>query len=192
MTERSRFDRAWPSLVALFGTIAVVLALLWAFGDDGAPAGENDDLAVEGEQPDEDVEMSDEDEGTGEGEAEASPEETEPPPEPVTAPPELRSPVAILNSTTVPGLAASAQQMLQEGGWEVPATDNYSGELSETTIFYPEEAMRESAEALAAQFPEIGAVEPTIAGLTRQRLVLILTDDWAETYGGEEPSGDTG
>ncbi|NIR41856.1 MAG: hypothetical protein GWN07_39010, partial [Actinobacteria bacterium] len=66
---------------------------------------------------------------------------------------------------------------------------NYSGELTETTIFYPDESLLESAEALAAQFPEIGAVEPTIAGLARNRLVLIVTSDWAETHGdGEQPA----
>lgn len=197
MTERSRFNRAWPSLVALFGTIAVVLALLWAFGDDSPPASEEGDLVAEDEQPDEAAEATAEPTSEGGGETEqgddqATPDATEPTTDPVTAPPELRSPVAILNSTSVPNLAAHAEQVLEEGGWDVPAIDDYSGAVAETTIFYPDESMRESAEALAAQFPEIGAVEPTIGGLTRQRLVLILTSDWAETYGNGEQAGDAG
>lgn len=185
MTERSRFDRAWPSLVALFGTVAVVLVLLWAFGDDSTPASEDEDVVAEDEQANGD----DEEDAGEESEPEASPSETEPASEPVTAPPDVRSPVAILNSTSVNGLAAGAQQLLEDGGWEVPAITDYSGELAETTIYYPEESMLESAEALAAQFPEIGAVEPTIEGLTRQRMVLILSSDWAETYGSEEQAG---
>lgn len=190
MTERTRFDRAWPSLVALFGTIAVVLALLWAFGDEGAPASEEGETVAEGEQPEE---AGATDEGGADTEADdqatATPEATEPASEPETAPPELRSPVGILNATSVPGLAAEAQQLLEQGGWEVPAIANYSGELTETTIYYPDESLLESAEALAAQFPEIGAVEPTIAGLARNRLVLIVTSDWAETHGnGEQPA----
>lgn len=191
MTERTRFDRAWPSLVALFGTIAVVLALLWAFGDEGAPASEEGETVAEGEQPEE-AGATDEDaaaDAEADDQATATPEATEPASEPETAPPELRSPVGILNATSVPGLAAEAQQLLEQGGWEVPAIANYSGELTETTIYYPDESLLESAEALAAQFPEIGAVEPTIAGLARNRLVLIVTSDWAETHGnGEQPA----
>ena len=43
---------------------------------------------------------------------------------------------------------------------------------------------RASAEALAAQFPvEIARVAPTIAGLTTQRLVLIVAEDYVEAIG---------
>ncbi|MFW6090595.1 MAG: LytR C-terminal domain-containing protein [Actinomycetota bacterium] len=189
MTERSRFDRAWPSLVALFGTIAVVLVLLWAFGDDGALVAEDGDIVEEDDQQAEDDEDGDDEDGAADDTASPTPEPTEPASEPVTAPAELRSPVGILNATSVPGLAADAEQLLEEGGWEVPAISNYSGELAETTIYYPDESLLESAEALAAQFPEIGAVEPTIGGLARDRLVLVVTSDWAETYGdGDAPA----
>ena len=61
----------------------------------------------------------------------------------------------------------------------MPATDTYTDDIAVTTVYYPPGA-EESAQALAAQFPEIQAVEPTIPGLTSSRLVLILADDYAE------------
>jgi len=98
------------------------------------------------------------------------------------APPELRSDVGILNATDVSGLAHAAREALEAGGWRVPATDTYSGDIEVTTVYYPP-GEQESAQALAAQFPEIKAVEPTIEGLTSIRLVLILADDYAEAVG---------
>jgi LytR cell envelope-related transcriptional attenuator len=166
VTFRDRLDRVWPSLVALLGTVAVVFGLLAVFGNDGESSG--DDAAAS-------------DPGTTVPTTSA--EGTAPPPEtpsaPVTAPPELRAEVGILNGTDVSGLAAQAQEVLEAGGWPVPATDTYTGDIAVTTVYYPPGA-EESAQALAAQFPEIQAVEPTIPGLTSSRLVLILADDYAE------------
>jgi hypothetical protein len=154
----------WPSLVALLGTVAVVLGLLTVFGNNGEPAGDDGVAAA--------------DTGT------LAPTSTggtaqETPAAPVTAPPELRGEVGILNGTDVEGLASQAQEELEAGGWPVPAIDTYSGDIKVTTVYYPPGA-QESAQALAAQFLEIKAVEPTIPGLTSVRLVLILADDYAE------------
>lgn len=188
VTERSRFDRAWPSLLALVGTIAVVLALLWAFGSDidpnrtdDEPVAEDGDLAEEGAV---DEGATDEPEtDSGEQTAEETPEEeSEPPSEPVTAPPELRTPVGILNATSVSGLAGRAQERLEEGGWSVPAIDSTSREIEATTVYYPS-GLEESAEALRAQFPEIARTAPTEPGLAQDRLVVILGQDYADAVG---------
>ncbi len=168
MTVRERFDRVWPSLVALLGTVAVVAGLLVLFGGDVEPSGPDDDPAAQGTDG---ATPAPTDEGT-----------SAPPAAPVTAPPELREDVAILNATDVTGLAARAEEQLVAGGWSVPAIDTYGGDLAETTIFYPE-GMEESAQALAAQFPVIKQVSPTIAGLTTERLVLIVAADYAEAVG---------
>ena len=169
MTVRERFDRAWPSLVALLGTVAVVAGLLVLFGGDVEPSSSDDPAAdVNTPAPTEVV---------------TPPAGETAPAAPVTAPAELREDVAILNGTDVTGLAAEAQQQLEAGGWTVPAIDTYTGTIAETTIFYPE-GMQDSAEALAAQFPvEIAQVAPTIAGLTTQRLVLIVAEDYVEAIG---------
>jgi hypothetical protein len=165
---RDRLDRVWPSLVALLGTVAVVFGLLTVFGNDGAPAGGDDAAAGTGTPA-----------PTESANGTASTVTT---PAPVTAPPELRAEVGILNATEVDGLADQASEALEAGGWTVPATDSYSGEIDVTTVYFPP-GMEESARALAAQFPEIKAVEPTIEGLTSVRLVLIVADDYAEAVG---------
>ena len=167
MTFRDRLDRVWPSLVALLGTVAVVFGLLAVFGNDGEPSGGDDAAAAD----------------TGTAAPTTSAQGTAPAPEtpsaPVTAPPELRAEVGILNGTDVSGLAAQAQEVLEAGGWPVPATDTFTGDIAVTTVYFPP-GEEESAQALAAQFPEIQAVEPTIPGLTSSRLVLILADDYVQ------------
>jgi LytR cell envelope-related transcriptional attenuator len=152
--------------VALLGTVAVVFGLLTLFGNNGAPAGD-DDAAAGASTPAPTT--------SADGTTPAQPDPTEA----VTAPPELRGEVGVLNATGVPGLAGRAQEALEAGGWPVPATDTYSGDVDVTTVFYPP-GEEETARALAAQFPQIKAVEPTIEGLTTSRLVLILADDYAE------------
>jgi hypothetical protein len=168
VTFRDRLDRVWPSLVALLGTVAVVLGLLVVFGGQNA-LDSGDDLATA---------------GSGTPSQTTSADGTAPPTPaaPVTAPPELRGEVGILNATEVDGLAGQARDALEAGGWPVPATDTYRGEIEVTTVYYPP-GEQESAQALAAQFPEIKAVEPTIEGLTSRRLVLILGDDYAAAVG---------
>ncbi len=168
MTVRERLDRVWPSLVALLGTVAVVAGLLVLFGEDGDSADDAETVA-------ESTQTSSPDPSAGA----ATPPTDGPPPTPVTAPPELRGRVGILNATDVTGLASSAQERLEAGGWEVPVIDTYSQSLATTTVFYPD-GMQESAEALAAQFPEITQVEPTTASLTTQWLVLVVGDDYVE------------
>ncbi len=153
--------------MALLGTVAVVIGLLMVFGNDGAPAGDDNAAAAGSGTP----------VPTTSADGTAPAEET--PAAPVTAPPELRREVGILNATDVNGLASQARELLEKGGWEVPAVDTYSGDMGVTTVFYPP-GEQESAQALAAQFPEIRAVEPTIPGLTSIRLVLILADDFTE------------
>jgi hypothetical protein len=167
MTVRERLDRVWPSLVALLGTAAVVGGLLVLFGEDVGPDDDADTVAQTSPT------------ATAEPTAEGSPGSDGPPPTPVTAAPELREPVGILNATDVTGLARRAQERLEAGGWEVPVVDTYSQALASTTVYYPD-GLQESAEALAAQFPEITQVEPTLPNLTTQWLVLVVGDDYVE------------
>lgn len=167
--------------MALVGTVAVVLALLWAFGGDLESDPEQEDVAAAEESGSGDDPSETDEEAGGEDDGGA----TEPPPEPVTAPPELRLPVGILNATAVPGLAGRAQARLQDGGWTVPAIGDYSQGVEASTVFFPP-GMEESAEALRAQFPEIARVEPTIAGLAQDRLIVILGDDYADAVDDQE------
>lgn len=210
MTDGTFLSRAWPSIVALVGTVAVVIGLLFLFGDDGSGGDDNTvageesatgDEAVSGENSEGDAATADPDaeptEGSGDGEPSGDSEESgdgedaDAPATPVEAPPELRTPVGILNATDITGLASGAQERFIDGGWEVPVTTNYSGEVEGTTVYYPTNELRESAEALQAQFPEIRFVEPrpSDSNLTTERILVILAEDYAEAVGAIEESG---
>lgn len=179
MTTGTRFDRAWPSLVALVGTIGVVAGLLWLFGGELEPRDPEDDVPVESaEEADVDEEVDDDEAEPDEAEPTEEEQPTEPA-DPVTAPPELREIVGILNGTSITGLAGRAQERFQAGGWTVPAIDTTSREVAATTVYYPA-GMEESARALMGQFPEITEAEPTAPGLAADRLIVILADDYAE------------
>jgi hypothetical protein len=76
---------------------------------------------------------------------ESAPAETEPPGEVDTA-----AEVTVLNGTTTSGLAGGATERLRGEGWTVPVADNYRGEETyPTTVFYPDEELAATAEAVA-------------------------------------------
>lgn len=164
------------------GTVAVVLALLWAFGGDLDPAPEEEGLTADEADVSDDTGSDDAGGDSAEDGDDGDSGDTEPPGEPVEAPPELRQNVGILNATSVQGLASRAQERFESGGWVVPAIGSYSQSIDTSTIYYPS-GMEESAEALQAQFPEITRIEPTIPGLAQDRLVVILAQDYADAVG---------
>ena len=198
---RERLERLWPSLVALVGTVAVVAGLLWVFGgdvEDSTP----DDISADAAEPDGEGgaggdgsdNTATDDTSTSDPTADPADDPTDEPTdgddepddaEPSTAPPELREPVGIANQTDVVGLEELARERLQEGGWEVPAVSGFVGDVPETTVYYPE-GQQDAAEALAAQFPEIGRVMPTFEGINNTRLVVILVDDYVDEVGEPE------
>lgn len=165
------------------GTVAVVLGLLYFFGDDTSDPG--DDPVAD------DTRNSTTDSPSTPATSEATQDPTSDPTSdptqagPVTAPPEVRVPVGVLNNTNIAGLAASAQQRFEAGGWEVVGiTDLRSVTIEESTIFYPTEDTREAAEAFAAQFPEIGRVEPRGSmPISSQHPVVVLGEDYDEESG---------
>jgi len=201
---RERMERLWPSLVALVGTVGVVAALLWMFGgdvDDSTP----EDISADAAGPDGEGGADGGDSGTTNDDAATSHPTDEPTDEPTdgetddtdpddsdsddteasTAPPELREPVGIANQTDVEGLEDLARDRLEEGGWEVAAVSGFTGNVPETTVYYPE-GQEEAAEALAAQFPEIGRVMPTFEGINNTRLVVVLVEDYVDEVGEPE------
>ncbi len=192
-----RLGRIWPSLVALLGTVGVVLVLLFVFGDNTGDTPDDDlgdivvgggddtstDGAEEGEGGPTDQPTDTPNDGGDEGDEDAGDDTSEEPStEVTTAPPELRSPVGIANQTSVADLELRARERLEAGGWEVAATSGFNGNVPETTVYYPP-GMEESARALSRQFPEISRVEPTFEGINQSRLVIILVDDYADVDG---------
>jgi hypothetical protein len=181
-----RLQRLWPSLVALVGTVAVVLALLWYFGDDVEDSGPDDVAAGDAagaeppateppatEPPPTEPPPTDAPTGDPTGDPEDEPDE------PVTADPDVVEPLGVLNQTDEPGLEEQASERFQEGGWEVAAMSEFTGTVPETTVYVPE-GMEEAADALVAQFPEIGRVRPTTEPFNDTRLVVVLADDYLD------------
>lgn len=191
-----RLERLWPSLVALVGVVAVVLVLLWQFGDDTGGGSSGDDVAASGddgageepaEEPPPTQDPSEAPTGDPTGDPTEAPTDapTDQPTEGETAPEELREPIGVLNQTSVSGLAEFASERLTDGGWEVAAVGSFTGNVPETTVYFPE-GMEESAEALMAQFPEIGRIMPTVEPFNDTRLVVVLVEDFVDEVGEPE------
>lgn len=80
-----------------------------------------------------------------EASAEPTPDETEP-----AGAVDRTQPVAVLNATTVSGLASTAAGRLQADGWNVTQIGNWSGQqLQGSIVLYNTEEQRDTAEALA-------------------------------------------
>lgn len=188
---REWFDRAWPSLIALVGTVGVVVALLVLFGDDTGGDGSAGDAVTAAtdeptepatDNPEPDDEPEDEENGQETDGATEEPDD-EPTETATEAPEELRTPVGVANQTSVEGLELDATERIEAGGWEVAATSPFTGNVPETTVYFPP-GMEESAEALSRQFPEIGRVRPTFEGVNQTRLVIVLVEDYVDEVGG--------
>jgi LytR cell envelope-related transcriptional attenuator len=153
---RGWWDRTWPSLVALIGTIAVVAALLFLFGRQGDSAETTSGAA------------------TGATTAPGVREDTAVPQ--TGTPEDVRAPVLVLNASQVKGLAARTEDALVTAGWPVSGTENWSGDVARTTLFYPEQ-LQPAAETLARAFPELATLAPAQDGMRTDQLTLVLTGD---------------
>ncbi|SDU43874.1 LytR C-terminal domain-containing protein [Jiangella alkaliphila] len=181
-----RLQRLWPSLVALVGTVAVVLALLWYFGDDTDDSTPDDVAAgdTSTEPPATDPPATEAPPETEAPPTDAPTEEPTEPAEPVTADPDVVEPLGVLNQTDEAGLEEQASERFQDGGWEVAAMSEFTGTVPETTVYVPE-GMEEAADALVLQFPEIGRVMPTVEPFNDTRLVIVLADDYLDEVDSE-------
>lgn len=86
-------------------------------------------------------------------------------------------PVRVLNNSSVTGLAAETASTLEESGWTIAETGNYSeGEIPKTTVYYGNSSSeRQAATAIAA---ELGvSAEPRFAGIVNVEpgVIVIVT-----------------
>jgi len=163
VNEGGWFQRLWPSLVALLGTVGVIALLLVVAGGEVEtvdPVDAFDDAPVEDVTP-----------TPGATEEETAPGSTTP--EPSSEP--VRPPVVVLNQTTVEGLAARTAEALEEAGWEVVEVASFRSDVPETTVYYPVD-MEEAAIAMEAEWDGIDRVMPVFAGLSEEALTVILAD----------------
>ncbi|HSK54733.1 MAG TPA: LytR C-terminal domain-containing protein [Jiangellales bacterium] len=176
MNEGGWFQRLWPSLVALLGTVGVVALLLVVAGGEVEtvdPGDAFDDASVEGVTPSPG--------GTGEATAPGSTPDPSSEPSPVP----VRAPVVVLNQTTVEGLAGRTAEALEEDGWEVVEVGSFPSGVPETTVYFPPD-LEEAATAMDDEWDGIDRVMPVFAGLSEGVLTVILADtDQPPVRGGE-------
>lgn len=174
---RDRFlDRWLSSIVAVVGTVAVVLAFLAVFGQEPVTDGADDIVAAPTEPAPTTPAVST-------GDASRSPRPTvtrgpSPSPSPSPSPTAERAPVVVLNQVGVRGLAGRTAQRLEARGWEVIGTGDFSGTVPSNTVYYPPD-LEDAAVALTEEFPQITSrTRDYFSGLREDALTLILAEDY--------------
>jgi LytR cell envelope-related transcriptional attenuator len=99
------------------------------------------------------------------------------PASPASVRPVPKQPLIVLNNTTISGLAKSARQRLQRGGWTVTAVGNLRNTIVSSCAYYDpaNPNARAAARALVTQFPAIKRVKERFAELPRGPIVIVLT-----------------
>lgn len=84
-------------------------------------------------------------------------------------------PVAVLNSTTTPGLASAAAVVLQDAGWSTGDVGNFEGDEIPTTVLYVDGAQAATAQAVA---DDLGVGTTTVSTDVTE-LTVVLGPDYA-------------
>lgn len=86
-----------------------------------------------------------------------------------------RAYVEVFNNSGITGLAAQAAAELGGSGWDVVGTDDWYGDIPQSTVYYPER-LRAQAELLA---DDLGTerILPSVEPMRFDRLTVILTGD---------------
>jgi hypothetical protein len=90
---------------------------------------------------------------------------------PATAP---KLALTVLNNSNRNKLADRAAQEFRAAGWPIKLTGNFTGRVSETTVYYAPGQL-ESAQLLARSFPQITRVRPRFDSLPGSGLTVVLT-----------------
>jgi len=177
--NRRRFDRVGGSVLAVIGVVVAVVAIIALQHPNGRQA-----------KP---VSLK-----TSTVTATATHTTTKSPPasrtSTRTAPPPSRTggsststssshsiPLVVLNSTTIQGLAETAKQQFQAGGWTVSYTDNIVNDIISTCAYYDpsDPANEQAAMQLQQQFPSIKRVKEKFSDLPAGPIVVVLTSDYS-------------
>jgi hypothetical protein len=107
---------------------------------------------------------------------------TEPTDEPTTPTPSKTTdepkanrdvPVAVLNNTTIQGLAATYSAKVRSAGWANVTIGNWRGSISGNTVYFPPQ-LEQQAKVLGDDL-DIGRIMPSIAPMRTDRLTIILS-----------------
>jgi hypothetical protein len=85
--------------------------------------------------------------------------------------------VSVFNNSNISGLAAATAERIGAVGWQVVGSDNWFGTIPATTIYYPDR-LEEAAKLLSKDLG-VERLMPAVDPMSRDRLTLILTADYA-------------
>ena len=85
--------------------------------------------------------------------------------------------VSVFNNSGISGLAAQTAARIGAVGWQVVGSDNWYGTIPATTIYYPPRL--EAAARLLSKDLGVPRVMPAVDPMSRDRLTVILTSDFA-------------
>ncbi|HEY7046364.1 MAG TPA: LytR C-terminal domain-containing protein [Jatrophihabitantaceae bacterium] len=174
--NRRRFDRVGGSVLAVIGVVVAVVAIIALQHPNGRQA-----------KP---VSLKT---STVTATATQTTTKTPPPSRPSTrtAPPSRTAgsstssghpiPLVVLNSTTIQGLADTAKQQFEAGGWTVTYTDNITNDILSTCAYYDpsDPANEQAAMQLQQQFPSIKRIKEKFPELPAGPIVVVLTSDYS-------------
>jgi LytR cell envelope-related transcriptional attenuator len=84
--------------------------------------------------------------------------------------------VEVYNNSGFSGLAEMAAARLRDVGWQVVATDDWYGDIPQSTVYYPPGLAHDATE-LAADL-DITRTWPAVSPMRFDRLTVILTSDF--------------
>jgi LytR cell envelope-related transcriptional attenuator len=102
---------------------------------------------------------------------------------PSTAAPSTSAPAAdlpevvVFNQSAPDGTGEAAAQLLREKGWTIFKVDDFRGNVSTTTVYYPS-GLEKQARRAARALPGDVRTREKFSNLSDTRLTLILTDDY--------------
>jgi hypothetical protein len=105
--------------------------------------------------------------------APATPEASSPTPSSSSTPAQSEPLVDVLNQSAGDGAASQAADQLRAAGWRIGRVDDFRGNVSETTVYYPP-GLRAEARRLRGDLPGSPRVQPAFRTLKAGRLSVIL------------------
>jgi hypothetical protein len=83
--------------------------------------------------------------------------------------------VDVLNQSAPGGTASTVADRVRARGWDVGRVDDFHGNVSTTTVYYPP-GLRGSARELARELPGSLRLQPAFSTISDSRLTIILVD----------------
>lgn len=134
-------------------------------GSAGSPSASSSDTPEEKDSPD----------ATGSSGETESPDEEKSSDKPSDDPePDRDTSVAVFNNTAESGRAGDLADKARDQGWTVSGTDNWQGQIPETTVYFPSDDQRDEAELLADDL-DIDRVKPAEESMQSDRLTVVIS-----------------